>query len=229
MNENKNDMNVVEIFEGDRANHYENFVDTWIPNYQYFSSILPSLFRDVKEKKLLVAGCGTGNEILAFGKELSQWQITGVDPSIEMLRQAQQKLQTYPNINLRLGRVDELPEVASFSAATLFLVLHFLPDDGSKLSLLKDIHKRLQPNAPFVMLDIMGDKKQLNANLEVLLQLIPSSIDKEQKEFRKDRIKNQLHTISENRLSELLTEAGFETPTRFYQSTIYMGWIAHKK
>lgn len=38
-----------------------------------------------------------------------------------------------------------------------------------------------------------------------------------------------LHFIENERLSELLQEAGFEKPLRFFQSSIYMGWITQKR
>jgi len=221
-------MKDVEIFEGERASNYDNFVETWVPNYRYFMSIVPKLLKDTADKNLLVVGCGTGNEILAFGKELSKWQITGVDPSIEMLEQAKERLSAYPNVKLINARVDELPQETHFGVATLILVLHFLPDDGSKLLLLKEIQKKLKPNAPFVLLDITGSQEQINKNLEILKNLLPDSIDEEQKVLRISRISTELHIVSENRLAKLLQEAGFEKPVRFFQSNIYMGWLTRK-
>lgn len=219
----------IEIFEGDRANNYQGFVDTWIPGYQSFMQMIPELLRTTKDNNILVTGCGTGNEIVAINNRINDWNVTGIDPSEDMLSLAREKLKNCSNVNLINGTVDQLPLEAKFSAATLFLVLHFMPDDGTKLNLLKDIHIRLQPNAPFVLLDITGEGREFDQNLDVLLQLIPDSVDEEQKAWRKDRLQNELHKISETRLSELFIEAGFNTPTRFFQSTIYQGWITKKQ
>lgn len=222
-------MKNVELFENDRAKNYENFVDTWIPNYRYFISIIPKLLKNIDDKNVLVVGCGTGNEILAFKDKLYEWEITGIDPSIEMIAQAKERLKNYPNIKLINGTVNELPTTTLFASATLLLVLHFLPDDGSKLNLLKDIQKRLQPNAPFIMLDITGSKDELKNNIKVLKYLLPDTISEEEKEIRKNRILNKLQPVSKSRLSELLIEAGFITPINFFQSTIYNGWLSYKK
>lgn len=219
----------VEIFEGDRAKNYEDFVDAWIPNYRSFMQMIPMILPSTEEEKILVVGCGTGNEIMAINQCLYDWQITGVDPSEEMLCQAKEKLKEFSNVKLINGTVDQLSLEVNFSAATLLLVLHFMPDDGTKLNLLKDIHIRLQPNAPFVLLDITGEGNEFDQNLDVLLQLIPDTVIEEQKAWRKDRFQNELYKISETRLSELLMEAGFDTPTRFFQSTIYQGWITKKQ
>jgi tRNA (cmo5U34)-methyltransferase len=109
------------------------------------------------------------------------------------------------------------------------LVLHFLDDNGNKLSLLKGIAERLVSGATFVMLDITGNKNQIQQNLKVLRLLLPSGLDKEQINTRLNRIENELFPVSEERLSELCEEAGFEPPLRFFQSSIYMGWLMKKK
>lgn len=222
-------MDKVEIFENQRAAKYNDFVQAWIPNYHYFLSKVPQLLSNAKNQHLLVAGCGTGNEIKEFVKVSKNWQITGVDPSPEMIAQASEKLQDFAQVDLIEGLVSDLDTSKKFGAATLLLVLHFMEDDGTKLSLLKDIAEKLESNAPFVMLDITGSKQQIQENLKVLELLLPSNLDKEEVKNRLYRIENQLYPISENRLSELMIEAGFETPTRFFQTSIYMGWLTSKR
>lgn len=222
-------MNNVEIFENERATGYNQFVETWIPNYHYFLDHLPKLLNDTNQKNLLVVGCGTGNEIERFVKATEQWTITGIDPSPEMIEQANDKLQTYNNVTLIEGLVSDLDIEKKYSVATLLLVLHFLDDNGNKLNLLKDIADRLVSGATFVMLDITGDKNQIQQNLKVLKLLLPDGLDEEQINNRLNRIENELFAVSEQRLSELLQKAGFEAPLRFFQSSIYMGWLAKKK
>jgi tRNA (cmo5U34)-methyltransferase len=222
-------MNHVEIFENERATGYNQFVETWIPNYNYFLDRLPNLLSEATHKDLLVVGCGTGNEIEKFMQASHKWAITGIDPSPEMIRQAREKLNRFDNIKLIEGLVSDLDAGKKYGAATLLLVLHFLKDDGSKLNLLKDISDRLLPGSPFVMLDITGDKEQIKNNLKVLRHLLPDGLDEQQVNNRLARIENELLYVSETRLSALCVEAGFEPPIRFFQSAIYMGWLTSKK
>jgi tRNA (cmo5U34)-methyltransferase len=222
-------MNKVEIFENERATGYNQFVETWIPNYRYFLDRLPKLLSETNQKDLLVVGCGTGNEIERFVKAPEQWTITGIDPSSEMVKQANEKLQTYNNVTLIEGLVSDLDIEKKYSAATLLLVLHFLDDNGNKLNLLKDIADRLFSGATFVMLDITGNKNQIQQNLKVLKLLLPDGLNEEQINNRLNRIENELFAVSEERLSELLQEAGFEPPLRFLQSAIYIGWMTKKR
>jgi tRNA (cmo5U34)-methyltransferase len=221
-------MKKVEIFEKERATGYNQFVDTWIPNYHYFLDRLPKLLRETNRKDLLVVGCGTGNEIERFAQTPEHWEITGIDPSPEMISQAREKLQNHKNVKLIEGLVTDLDVGKKYGAATLLLVLHFLDDGGQKLSLLKGIAERLVSGAPFVMLDITGDDNQIKSNLKILRLLLPDDLDEEQINNRLNRIENELYYISEKRVSELCIEAGFEPPLRFFQSAVYMGWLTKK-
>lgn len=221
-------MNKVEIFENKRASGYDEFVETWIPNYHYFMGKLPNLLKQTENKNLLVVGCGTGAEIERFVHAAEEWRITGIDPSPEMISQAVQNLKGLKDINLINGIIDDIGSSDKFGAATLLLVLHFMEDDGTKLSLLKNIAERLENNAPFVLLDITGTKKQIKENLNILKLLLPDNLNEENINNRLNRIENKLHAVSEERLSQLLMEAGFETPLRFFQNSIYMGWITRK-
>jgi len=222
-------MKKVEVFENERATGYNQFVETWIPNYHYFLDRLPKLLSETKQKDLLVVGCGTGNEIERFIQAPEQWKITGADPSPEMIKQANEKLQTHDSVTLIEGLVTDLDIAKKYGAATLLLVLHFLDDNGNKLNLLKDIAERLVSGATFIMLDITGDKSQIKQNLKILRLLLPDGLDEAQISNRLNRIESELFPVSEERLSELCTEAGFEPPLRFFQSSVYMGWLTKKK
>lgn len=222
-------MSKVEIFENERATGYNQFVETWIPNYNYFLDRLPKLLRETAHKDLLVVGCGTGNEIERFVRTPEHWEITGIDPSPEMISQARAKLKSCENVKLVEGLLTDLEGGKMYGAATLLLVLHFLNDGGEKLNLLKGVAGRLMAGAPFVMLDITGDGSQIKRNLEILRLLLPDGLDEEQINNRLERIENDIHHISEERMMELCVEAGFEPPVRFFQSAVYIGWLTKKK
>lgn len=222
-------MNKVEIFEKERATGYNQFVKTWMPGYHYFLDQLPKLFNEAEHRDLLIAGCGTGNEIELFVQAFGQWKITSVDPSPEMISQAREKLQTFGNVTVIEGLVADLDIEKKYGAATLLLVLHFLNDNCDKLNLLKDIAVRLVPGATFVILDITGDKNQIRQNLKVLRLLLPDGLEEEQMNNRLNRIEKELFPVSEERVSELCVAAGFDPPLRFFQSSIYVGWLAKKK
>ncbi|WP_255497857.1 class I SAM-dependent methyltransferase [Flavobacterium sp. I3-2] len=221
-------MNKIEIFENERATGYDQFVQKWIPNYNSFINQLPKLLNNIEKKEILVVGCGTGNEIEKIVDTTDFLRITGVDPSPKMIEQAEVKVGDVANVKLVTGLVSDLDLKEKYNVATLLLVLHFLKDNGDKFNLLADIAKRLITGATLVIFDITGDKNQIQENLKVLRLLLPDDIDKEQIDFRLKRIEDEFFLVSEERLSELLQLTGFEKPIRFFQSSIYIGWITKK-
>ncbi|MEM6526082.1 MAG: class I SAM-dependent methyltransferase [Bacteroidota bacterium] len=221
-------MGDIAIFEKERASGYDNFVQAWIPNYQFIINSIPAILGTTSNKPLLVAGCGTGNEILAFKRYRKEWDITGVDPSQDMVSQARSKLKDYSKVQLLKGEVKDLSSRFQFGAATLLLVLHFLKDDGTKLQLLQDISERLESGSPLILFDIFGTGKVFKENLSMLQYFIPPEIEADEKQTRMERIENALYNIDEDRLFELLVQAGFNIPLKFYQASIYGCWIARK-
>ena len=181
------------------------------------------------ENEVLVVGSGTGNELEILAKAHKDWQFLGIDPSPEMNVQAREKLATFPNIEIQEAYVSDLPQTTRFQAATLLLVLHFLPADGSKLALLKDIANRLESGAPFVMAGIFGEKEELKTNLEILKTMFPPNFAPEDLQERLERIRDRIQYIPESRLAELFEEAGFHPPTRFFQMAIWGAWVSKKR
>lgn len=156
------------IFSGDRASGYDDFVLTYIPFYRNIMACLPALISQhvcSEKEPILVAGCGTGSELLELSSSWPSWELEGIDPSPEMVEQARKKLNGYANVRLINGYVSDLPAEAHYRAATLLLVLHFIPDDGAKLRLLRNLAARMLPGAPLVLTDIFGTTSELAFNL----------------------------------------------------------------
>ncbi|MEM6700025.1 MAG: class I SAM-dependent methyltransferase, partial [Bacteroidota bacterium] len=208
-------MKDISRFEGDRAKNYDHFIQNWMPNYDSLLNCLPELLDGRMQKaknRVLVVGSGTGNELEILAKAKQEWQFLGIDPSPEMNVQAQDKLANFPNVEIQEAYAKDTPTTPQFQAATLLLVLHFLPDDGSKLALLKDIADRLESGAPFVMAGIFGSREELITNLKILKTLFPPNFAPEDSEERLERIRDHIQYIPESRLAELFEEAGFEPP-----------------
>lgn len=222
----------IEYFEGERAERYDNFIPVVIPTYNQLIEQLPKLASAVVQHhdapRLLVAGCGTGNEIVPFVRSSTQWHIAACDPSPAMVARAQEKLHAYPNVQLFTATVADMPQREKFDAATLLLVLHFLTDDGAKQNLLTSIAQRLHDGAPLFLVDICGTERDIASNLHMLQTLLPSEWPAEQVARIVNNIRTNIPYVSEPRLCELLAASGFTQPVRFYQSMMYHGWITTK-
>jgi len=218
----------LSIFEGDRAVNYDSFVQQWIPNYDYFMSIIPKVLAIAEYKSLLAVGCGTGNELMALKECNPEWSVLGVDPSPEMIQIAKAKLAYYDDVDFYEGKVESFKSDTLYGAASLLLVLHFIKYPNEKLALLNAIKKRLRPGAPLIIMGIFGDREQLRTNLKILPSLIANHLSQSEVDERIDRITNKLHRTTEEELEKLLQRAGFGRPNRFYQTSIYSAYLTYR-
>lgn len=223
-------MKHIEVFENERALYYDNFVQTWILNYQFVIDTIPKIveIENPNATEILVVGSGTGNELLSLSKQNKPWKITGVDPSPDMVKIAQEKLKKHTQVTIIQGEVNQLPENKKYDVATLLLVLHFMKDDGTKEVLLKDIYDKLETGAPFIILDIFGNKQEFSKNIKLLETILPEEVDGVAIKERIASMPERIYNISEDRLIKILQTVGFSKPIRFFQSAIYGGWITKK-
>ena len=184
-------------------------------------------------RQVLVVGSGTGMEIINLCQRNPHWRFTGVEPSADMMTIAKSRLKTrgfQERVNLHQGYVDSLPATKVMDAATLILVMHFIPNDGSKLLLLQNIAKRLKPGANLVLADLHGERE--SASFPDLLlawksfyfnRLEDVSVEVETN-FQKAI--NSIHFIPETKILGLLQTAGFTDINRFYNAFLFGGWSA---
>src|SRR6478735_1573432 len=72
-------------------------------------------------------GCGTGETSATLAPFVQH--VIAVDASAPMLQAARKRLQTFDNVELRRGELEALPiDDARLDAATLMLVLHYVPE-----------------------------------------------------------------------------------------------------
>jgi len=152
-------------FDKDRASGYAERVRRVIPGYDALHDLLRLMIDEntPSDGHILVAGCGTGEEIIRLGMHGPRLRFMGVDPSGDMLSIARERIDRTDikdRTTLVEGRVRDLDEDLRFDAATLMLVLHFIPcgpgPDG-KVAFLTEIAKRLKSGAPLFIADGLSE------------------------------------------------------------------------
>ncbi len=223
-------------FDGELSNEYDDVVPKIIPSYHSMYELAQHLLRDKlnKDARILVAGAGTGKEIIDCSLNNPLWSFTGFDPAEPMLSIAKKKVviaSLENKISLVHGLINDVME-KNFDAATSILVMHFLPDDGSKLDFLKGIASKIKPGAPVVLIDIEGEigtdeYNTLNAAWRNQ-QIFKRNDDKKVNEEFELREK-EVHFISQKRIESLMVEAGFIKIYKFFKAYLFGGYVAVKK
>ena len=218
------------------TSEYDEMAQMSIPGYEALHTMALSFLRSKLPEKanLLIVGAGSGMELVTFGKANSHWELLGVDPSSNMLGLAQQKIDKNDlteQIKLFQGYTHELPETPLYDAATCILVMHFLPDDGSKLALLQSISQRLKSSATLILVDLFGEKG--TANFEQFTQVWKlyseeMGMSAQMIEKREKARQEGIYPIPEPRVLELLEQADFGKIIKFYTGLLFGGWIATK-
>lgn len=220
------------------VNKYDESIRQFCAAYESIFTMTYSFLasRLKEDAEILIVGAGTGMEICTFSPKSPGWKLTGVDPSKEMLGIAKNKIEDMKltsSIDLFRGYTHELPAGSFYDGATCILVMHFLPDDGSKLELLKSISQHLKSGAPFILVDGFGNRegedfkmavsawKQFAQTMGVDYQVVEDGFN--------SQILKKILFVPESRILSLLDEAGFEKPYRFFTSFLYGGWVVTKK
>ena len=157
-----------------------------------------------------------------------------MDPSPGMLSSARNKVEEQgigDRVDTVCGTVEDLSAERRFDAATSILVMHLIPDDGSKLEFLKEIRKRLNPGAPLVLMNMCGVAGSEEHKQKTAATRAHASRNGLSAEFLEDfesRVVAKAPFVPESRDVQLLNEAGFRVGFEFFRAFSLCGWIAFK-
>jgi len=184
--------------------------------------------------EVLVAGCGTGSELLEALAQRPDWTLTALDPSAAMLAEARQKLGGDASIQWMQSTVEALLDQPGhdgrYDGALAVLVLQSLPDDGSKLAFLTALARGLRPGAQLVLVDLM----------QTSLPSLEAQIAAAWAGFQRAsglqpnagsglaQLSEGLHPIGLARLTSLVNAAGFGDPARVFQALGFEGFLLQR-
>jgi SAM-dependent methyltransferase len=101
-------------------------------------------------------GCGTGQTTAALAPYVSQ--VIAVDESSAMLAAARKRLGALENVELRSGRLEDLPvDAGLLDAAVLSLVLHFVVDPATVLA---EVARILKPGGCLLIVDMLPHERE---------------------------------------------------------------------
>jgi tRNA (cmo5U34)-methyltransferase len=237
--ENNATVDLKKLFGRESALDYDQGIRRRILGYDSLHEAAHSLLQSQlrEQARILIAAAGTGQEAALYAQAHPGWKIVGFDPSAEMLELGRARIDALGlggQVQLHQTTIEGVPLGPPFDAATALLVMHFLPDDGSKLALLRGLAGRLEPGATFILADMTGqpgspDFETLFEAWKVQWQRAhgPSvDIVAMEKEFADRR--SRTGWIDETRHLQLFAQAGFVGPIRIWSGLLFCAWAMRR-
>lgn len=216
---------------------YDLIVQQLIPGYASLARLAVSLLAasplaSAAGAAVLVAGCGTGAELLEARGQRPDWQLTAIDPSAAMLSEAQRRWRVVGDpaaIHWCCSRMEDLDQAGAYDGALAVLVLQALADDGSKLAFLTALARSLRPGAQLVLVDLMrAERSALQAQVEAAWQGFQRASGLEGAADALAALSPGLHPIGLSRLTALVNAAGFSDPAVVFQALDFQGFLLQR-
>ncbi len=223
---------------------YDLVVQQLIPGYASLARLAVALLAAsplaaASGSEVLVAGCGTGAELLEARSQRPDWQLTAIDPAAEMLAVARQRLGEAGldspqiaggGITWCQSTVEELDAQAAFDGALSVLVLQSLADDGAKLAFLTALARSLRPGGQLVLVDLMrSERSPLQAQVEQAWLGFQRASGLSGAAEALDALSQGLHPIGLARLTALVNAAGFSDPALVFKALDVEGFLLQRQ
>jgi tRNA (cmo5U34)-methyltransferase len=215
----------------DHVTRYLEGPPVFIPGYHASHIMAAAILAGRLEHSphLLVVGAGGGVEVAQFAEHLTGSKFIAVDPAgsmVDLGRTTTKDVAPPERIDWHVCDALSAPS-GPFDAATAFLCLMFVPDDGSRLEQLRAIHLRLKPGAPFLMMHAATDDALRERDFErFAAHGRLRGAEKEWIGYALEMNRNQTHILSDARERELIEAAGFRVDGLFFKGLWIHGWEA---
>lgn len=216
---------------------YDHLVPAMIPGYASLARLAVALLAEsplaaAQGASVLVAGCGTGAELLEAHAQRPDWLLTGLDPSEAMLTLARERLGPDVAIDWCCRKVEEVAaDQPCFDGALAVLVLQSLPDDGAKLGFLAALAGLLRPGGQLVLVDLMqAERSPLQEQVSRAWHGFQRASGLEDVSGAAGAaLGDAWHPIGTTRLTSLLNAAGFGDPALIFQALNFAGYLSQRR
>ena len=228
----------VRKFDAARAGEYATQSRIALAGYdachELSACMLSAALGEGKAARVFVVGAGgTAGEIIAAARLEPAWSFVAVDPSEPMLDLARAYLDAAglaDRVDTILGDVEDIAATPAYDAAIMIGVLHHLPGEDAKQKILAQIATRLIPDAPLV---VAGNYRPYTSQP---LLMAAWAARWRMNGATPDEVQSKMNKIllgakppeSEEALSALLENAGFEQPLRFFASLFWGAWFTRR-
>lgn len=224
----------MENYGQEWADNYKRLAAASIPGrdglYRLCSAYLSGLSGN---GRILVVGCGTGDELIGLAKALPQAELEGIDPSEAMLEVCKKRVieEGLSNrVKLDCATLKKYSSSTLFDAVTSILVSQHLRSDTDAQDFFDKVALLLKPSGFLYSADLSIPSNQYRESLFDLWysHVVMSGINKEMADGMLIKIKSDITIRSQKTISTFIQKAGFEDVFLPFRSLMYGAWAAKK-
>lgn len=222
----------VESFYNLISSEYTEMLERLVPRYhEMLWMILDYIPKDLKPKRIVDLGCGTGNLSEGIANQYPDAELIAVDLSASILKEASERLKNYSNIKYLNEDFNTLEfEAGSVDLIVSSIALHHLTDP-QKEKLLKKIYTWLSPNGILIFGDQFAGstaaRYQQHMNNWKQSSEGKNVPDSEWKLWMEHQEKHDYHTSVENYFT-WCKAIGFQNTDVVWRYFLWTVFIAHK-
>lgn len=213
------------------ADGYQARVEKQVPGIRDMHLMAGLLLSETvpDDGSILVLGAGGGMELGALRQQRPNWRFAAVDPSADMIMQAEKTLDgDLGQIAFTQGYIDDASE-GPFDGALCLLVLHFLEPE-ERLRTLQQLRRRLRPGAPLVVAHHSfpqehGDQDRWLKRYAAFQ--VARGFDPVRTRSGIAYMKEKLPAIAPSEDETIMRDAGFKRTELFYAAFTFKGWITY--
>ena len=221
------------VYGHEWAANYEKRANAAMPGREGLYRLCLAAFRGIASPaRILVVGCGTGEELLLLLKAYPEATFVGIEPAQPMLDLCAQHVAASTmshRVRLLSVSLDAFADVEPFDAATSILVSQHVEPDAAAGRFFAKIAALLKPDGCLSSADTHVAAGQDRDAMVTLWceQAAMSGMDADVLDGMRNMLRSHL-LRDEATIVGLLRAAGFERILKPFSSLIYGAWIAHK-
>ena len=194
-------------FNREVALDYDNDIRRKVLGYDVLQAHITTILKhELKENaRVLVVGCGTGEEIKRLEDNFSQITIIGIDPSEEMLEVAKSKVSS----SLIHSDIQSFEDKEGFDCVISVLVSHFIPlEKDQKKDFFQSVRKLLKEDGLLIGADLMD-----------------FGLEKYYFKLLQEKMGKSFFPIKRSQFEELTKSCCFGSPSYYFNSMGICGYL----
>lgn len=221
------------IYDTAWAAEYERRAVTAMPGREGLYRICRAALADLpSDARVLVVGCGTGEELVALGRQLPAAAFVGVDPSAAMLEHCVQRVAEAgiaDRVRLHGVALDEFAGDGPFDAVTSILVSQHLPTELAQ-EFFSTVAACLKPGGILYSADLHIPAGQDREAMLALWrrQSLMSGADPALVQGQMAMLRTDIRPRDEAEILGFLGAAGFVDVLKPFASLVYGAWTARR-